>query len=425
MGFAISRLASMILLCQVFAGLALAGGLGIAPSEVHFLNVLRGGYAEVNVTISNPNEVATTVTMVAKGENGDYLTFFSMDQNYIEKPTEVILPSGEVAVAYMKTPGLLLPVSNITIPAKSKADVRIVARPPADVQVGIYRGVITFYSNPHLNESVEGQYGTSIAVALEVPTVIELTGAQNLNFQVTGFNAKNAEMGSPIEFFVSGTNNGNVRATPQVKIEIFDRDMAEIVKVATFNGTEYLPTTKGTDRFEISSENMAEGQYWANITVTLGGKIIANQLLTFDLLEPGTMSRMGELVRIESKVWVNAGEITRVEAIFKNTGELSTSAKFKGEVLLDGEIVEVIESEEMTVPQETTMNLTSYFTPKTPGRYIVNGKVYYSKKVTYPKEVIINVREAEGGGVWSFLSNPTVVLVLLIAVLIAILSRMQ
>ncbi len=404
---------SILLLINI----AYAGGLGVAPSEIHFSKVLRGGYSEVIITVTNPNEVPIDITFNPKGETKDLLSFFSLAPSYEETPVEVTLPSGEKAVAYLKTLTMQISTTNFTIPANSEISIRIVAKPPEDLPIGFYNGSITLRSKPQLNGTID-QFGTSIAVGVELASFLEITGEQHLDYEIKSISVNDAEENYPIEFYISGKNNGNVRVSPQVKIDILDRDKTLVLKSVIFDCNEVLPTTTMTDKFEISSENMSEGQYWVNVTIIIGGEIIKNRLLTFDIFAKGVLKNKGELIQISNKVWVNIGEIVKINALFKNTGERTTTAKFKGEVQLNGKIISVLESEELNVPVGETIILTTYFTPKEFGRYIVNGNVYYSKKITFAKESIINVvpveSEPEGNNLFYIMGGLLLLIIILI-----------
>ncbi len=386
-----------------------AGGIGVAPSEIHLSNVLRGGYAETIITISNPNEVPTDITLTPKGVFEDWVLFTS-----------------ETPEAFMLTTGQIVTLSSNTfiIPAKSNIQIRAIVMPPADMPVGAYNGTVIVYSKPQVNETTISPFGTSIAVGAELQAFLEITGEQLLEYIVGSVSVKDAEVGYPIEFLVSGNNNGNVRVSPHVQIDILNRDKTKILKSADFDCSEILPTTGRTDKFEISSENLTEGQYWANVTVSLGGKTLKHHLLTFDILVEGALKRKGELVRIANKVWVKVGEVVKIDTVFRNTGELTVNAKFKGEVHLSDKIISVLESDEITVPAGETVNLTTYFTPKEQGRYIVKGEVYYSKKTTFPKEGIINVLPTESKPVWTGIQDNFlyILIIVIIALLIVLLK---
>ncbi len=364
-----------------------AGGIGAGPGEVRFEKVLRGGYAEKTIIVTNGYDVPVEITITLEGPFKDWIAF-----------------------EFGK---------NFTIPVNSTFEFKAIIKPPEDIPIGIYNGSITLHSNPQTNESVATQFATTTRTGVKLLSFLEITGEQLLEYEVSSISINDAEVGYPIEFFISGNNKGNVRVSPQVHIDILDRDKTKILKSADFDCSEVLPTTTGTDKFNISSENLTEGQYWANVSVSIGGKVLKQKLLTFDILAKGALKKKGELIRIANKVWVNTGEVVKIDCVFKNTGELTTTAKFKGEIHLDDRIVGVLESDELDVPVGETVNLTTYFTPKEQGRYIVKGNVYYSKKITFPKESIINVQPIEAKPV--FINIQDNLLYILIAIIIALL----
>ena len=92
--------------------------------------------------------------------------------------------------------------------------------------------------------------------------------------------------------------------------------------------------------------------------------------------------------------------VIKVVAHFKNTGEIDTMAKFKGEIYHEGNLLDVLESEEMFVEVGETANLVSYYKILKPGNYTIRGRVYYAGKETEEKEVSFSVPvpEIEGLG---------------------------
>jgi len=78
-------------------------------------------------------------------------------------------------------------------------------------------------------------------------------------------------------------------------------------------------------------------------------------------------------------------------ANFENTGEIDTMAKFKGEIYHEGNLLDVLESDEMFVEAGETANLVSYYKIMEPGSYTIRGRVLYSGKETEEKEVSFSV----------------------------------
>ena len=121
-------------------------------------------------------------------------------------------------------------------------------------------------------------------------------------------------------------------------------------------------------------------------------------MLTFDIVEPGTLGSDGILKTIITKVWAEQNEIVPIIAVFQNVGETPVRAKFKGTVQESGRILDTLESEEVLANVGQEVNLTTFFTPKQPGKYIAKGRVYYGSKQTY-----------ENTGIWIFTVRQRVV----------------
>jgi len=395
-------------LCLVSTAHAI--GIGVSPSQINISNVLRGGYGEATIRVTNPNEFSLLVDLTAEGQIVDWLIFAP------KLADTIILTSGQIVT---------MAIESFTVPPNSFYEFRVIVQPPADMPTGTYSSYINVDTTPIGNITNPEQTGTTIITGAKLKASIGITGDQILDYVVQGITIKDTEEGYPIELTVTGENRGNVRVSPLVYVDIWNRDMTEIVKSVELIGSEVLPTTTETHEFSISSDNMSIGQYWANVTVSAGGEIIHEEVLTFDLMARGSLSIKGEFIGLIKKVWATVGEVVKIDALFKNIGELPTSAKYKGEVYLGDEIMAVLESEELLVPVEETTNLTTYFTPDRPGRYVIRGAVYYDKKVTFTKEGILNVTEAESL-LSAILSNNLFyigIIILLFIILVRVLPR--
>ena len=342
--------------------------LGVGPSSINFDKVLRGGYSEQTLFITNTGNEPAEMKIEKEGDVADWLRFFSR-----EDPA-------------------LNPNSFIAAP-RTTIKMQAVVTPPLDAEVKSYDAAIIVTSAALGNETERGNV-LGINTAVRATVHIELTGEQIVDYAVESLSIRDAEEGLPIQLSILGQNKGNVRIRPSVHIDIFDRDRKNVVRSVDLSGSEVLPTTKGFDILNISSVDLEIGQYWAVVNVSAGGRHVYGELLTFDVIERGSLRVKGELLRIDNAIWVEVDDIVKINAVFKNTGELSTNSKFKGEVYLNDRIVGLLESEELIVPAGEEMQLPTFFTPNKDGRYVIKGVVYYSKKVTFEKEGVINVLPA-------------------------------
>jgi len=330
-------------------------GVGASPGTLHFNNMLRGGYAEGFVTVSVSKDDFVSVTAKPRGQVAGWLEF----------------PEG---LHYQVNKG-------------NSARIKVIMRPPPDVANGVYSGVIRFTTSP-LGTITSG-VGSAIQVSIDVIITVEITDIQFLRCRADGFRIRSTEENQPVSFSVNVLNDGNVRVTPNADVVIWNQKQDRIIK--TFNlgsGREILPTTRTSLFLTFPSSDLAISQYWAEIIIN---PCEDSRLLTFDVLREGTLALDGILKTIITKVWADVGEVVPIIAVFKNIGENPVKATFVGTVELDGRIIELIESDEIRVDVGEEANLTTFFTPKSPGRYIVKGKVLYGIKETFEKTGIINV----------------------------------
>ena len=337
---------------------AAAISLGISPSVVEFKKVLKGGYAEKTATISTSSPQSLDITIGVSGQIKDWVTV------------------GE---------------SQFILDANSRKAITIKVQPPTETPNGVYSGSIIASAKP--TASASGTMGAVIVTAVEMQVSAEVTGEQIEDFAVSSLVARDTEEGQPLEFNIKVDNLGNTRITPAVHIDVQDKN-GQKLKSLDYSQTQILPT-KSEPIIIKAPNDLPIGSYDAKVAVSVGGKKV-ERAAAFGVLERGSLRLQGELITIKTdKVWAKVGEAVELSATFENTGQLVAPAVFKGKAYIDGNLVDLIEGDEIDVPVGETVDLKSYYTPKKAGRYKIVGWVYYSKKTTKENFVVLNVQEAE------------------------------
>lgn len=348
-------LITILILFSVYA--SNAASIGVSPGTVHFKDVLRGGYSEQIVTITVASEESIITNVSVRGDVKDWLTFseetFEVSKN---KPYRL----------------------------------NIIAKPPIDVKNGDYKGVVRIIMEG-FGKLPEGSMASVVKAAVDVKVIVTVTDQEIMGCRARNFLVRSAEKGDPVEFVVDVFNDGNIRLMPHITIDIWNQEQNEIVNAIDFDDKEILPTVKDTILVRVPTNDFSIDQYWAEMIVE---ECVASDTLTFDVLEKGSLSAIGILKQVTSKVWAEVGETIPITAIFQNTGEKPVSAKFKGKIQLDDKIVQTLESEELNVPTNEVVNFEMFFKPEEPGRYVANGRVFYEKKRTFEMSTIINVNPA-------------------------------
>ena len=106
------------------------------------------------------------------------------------------------------------------------------------------------------------------------------------------------------------------------------------------------------------------------------------------------MKANGVLLHILSKAKAKRDETVPFEVSFKNVGEKSVSAHFKGQATYNGKVVQIFETEKLDVVVGKIEKFNFFFTPTKSGKYVISGRVYYDGKRTFEGSGVL---EVEGG----------------------------
>ncbi len=333
--------------------------IGVNRAELNFNDVLRNGYAEQEFIVSIGTQHDVEVFFEARGEIAEWMRFTPEEQG-------------------------------VGVNRDNPLRITAILEPPADARVDNYQGSI-LVSTGALSED-RGRMGTEVVAAFEIKVNLEITDTQILDCGVGGFNLESAEVGFPLAFSASVNNRGNVRINPVFNFEVYDQSENNVVYEDTYDyDREIFPTAR-----EIVSTgldwDLAPGQYWVRITESL---CEGSTYKTFSVLETGAVRDEGELIRINNEAWTSTREILPITATFRNTGERSVTAQFKGTVSKDDRIVEVLESSTLTVDPGEIVNFEMFYQPSEEGRYSIKGRVQYNNKLTFEKGSVINVRDSD------------------------------
>jgi hypothetical protein len=350
----------VMVIILLFAAVILSSGasatLGVSPASLGFPNMLRAGFSQRSILISTLSD-SMIVDLVAGGNISSWINF---SQN------------------------------NISVSTGNPKMVYVMIRPPRDMPNGNYSGYITVKRRSEgALEQIEG-IGNVVTMSIKIPVDVQITDREILACTAYSFSIESVEEGADSSIRMFLRNEGNVRISPELKVDVWNQERTEIVKFFSFIPESMLPSIDEEISFPLPADGIAIGQYWADLSVDECG---ASDVVTFDVLEKGALSSVGRLLQITSTPWINALETAKIDAVFINEGKKTVSARFQGTVSYAGQILSVLESESVSVSPQETVSLTTFFKPESQGRYVVEGKVYYDKKFTFSASTIINVRE--------------------------------
>ncbi|MCD6203777.1 MAG: hypothetical protein J7I99_05415, partial [Methanophagales archaeon] len=337
---------------------------GISPASITISDAFKGGTYERTITVFNTGDETGTFELTAEGECADWISFYKPDE-----------PN--------------TPITEVTVPGKGKASVLVKFDIPADIANANYTATIYARSIP---EGGGGEGAVAHAV-IRIPSkvVIQVTGTQILKGSVKSITAADTEVGYPLKIKVVFQNEGNVIARPKIAVTITKTGEGVVVDRFVHEETGIKPGKEGIIKVLWNTTGRDTGDYIANITVSLGDEVLATKDLHFKILPLGSLTRSGVLhsLAIEGEPLVNI--VIKLVANFVNTGEIDTMAKFRGEIYHEGNLLDVLGSEEMFVESGETAKLVSYYKILEPGNYTIKGRVLYAGKETEEKEVSFSV----------------------------------
>jgi hypothetical protein len=363
---AAGTIALMVLLLSPFPAFAL--GIGIAPSQILVNNALRGGEYERTVTVFNPDENANNFTLRTEGEAGGWISFYKFEN-------------------------VNTPIKEISIGAQGNYPVLAKINISPDAAKGTYNATVIAETIPvSTNET-----GTVAAVLqASVSVTVEVTGDQVIGGVVNAIIVEDTEPGYPVRVKIVFENTGNVVAKPKIDITIHQDN--NIITSFTHERTKVKPTSNEPiiAEWNTTAKNVP-GDYKAKMVVSLDGRTLRSEDVPFKIMPVGTFTRLGNLTAIHIEGEPAVDTMAKVKAVFQNTGQIETSAKFSGEAYKDNKLIDTLTSDELMVQKNKEVVLTSYLKLTSPGDYIVKGKVIYSGKETAVKEFSFKVGKATPG----------------------------
>lgn len=276
----------------------------------------------------------------------------------------------ETWVSFYKAGNLTEPIHNITVLDREEILVQFTI--PEDIANGDYSG--TVYAEILSVKEVENITGSMVTLRFPIQVSIDVTGIQILTGNVTDIKTRDVEVGQPLAIEVEFLNTGNVIATPLIEVNI-TRDGWPISSF-TYSNTSVDVDSGTSINVAWDTTNREPGSYTAIVTVTLGGNGLAEKELLFEILPRGTFTRKGEIINLSYSGELSPGSTLLIQAEFKNTGQVETTAKFMAEIYRGGTLIEVLESgEEPTVNIQETYLFSTYLKIEESGSYEIHGYV--------------------------------------------------
>ncbi len=352
-----------ILVSFILSSSVALASVGVSPIEIDYKDLMRGGYAETYITVSNPSTDEQVVTIGVEGQSAAW--------SRVEP-------------------------NNFNVEGHGVKIVRLIVEPPLDTPNGIYKS--TIYINAvdvYTAQAVAQGMGVAVTSGVGILQSVNVTGVQIRQYNVEGVNIPDTEECRDIQVIVNARNSGNVRLNADIGIDIYT-ESGEYMRSFNYTSAEMMPTKvynfiirmqPGFGKFTC----MPVGVYKAKVTASLDGSTIFTTEVPFDVLERGTLTISGVLQNMTLPSNVTMGDTVKIEGTFKNTGQLPVLAKLKSEIYKDGKLSTAIEGDQLEVNIGETKTLTAYWRTGWIGDYNVKSTVFYESRNTDTKEADVKV----------------------------------
>jgi hypothetical protein len=284
---------------------------------------------------------------------------------------------------------------------------------PADIPNGVHTGVVRVLTTIDA-KNTGGSSGVGVNVGADISVVLNLTGTQNIAGSLIDMAIGDVEAGSPFRIKTTVQNSGNIQVNPQIDLQVLDPQGA-IVGTASFSEEVVYPNEIKILTPEWDTTDQKTGERIARVSVKFGNVDLGTREIHFNILPLGTLTRAGELEGLALEGSPSVGSVVKVVAMFRNTGEIDTQARFLGEVFRDSVRIDTATSEELLVVPGNVVPLELFVNVTQNGTYKVQGKVNYEGKETDVQELVFRVGEGGGLPIWAIVVGVTVAVLLLVS----------
>lgn len=337
--------------------------------------------------------VAPTRIVIEEGIAGETYAAQVLIQNMFPSAARLELsPEGPAGAWTTATGG-----NAVTVPARTEAflDLRIAI--PKDAPGGTRLGFLRISA---LASDTPDGTGTALRTSVAVLLSITVGGEPFRRVVVRDVDPEDVEEGTLPRIHIRLENEGNVAADEEVIVRILDEKGNVVREIRT---TMRLLSGQDARSTLTLEEPLPAGQYKVAVMSTESeGFVDAG---SFEVVAPGTLGIKGRLVALVHATEVTAGKPMKVVAIFANVGERTiVGAKFRGELALGDEIVEILDSEtDLVVLSGDRVNITMIVTPKEAGVHTITGRVLYERSQTAEtRSSFVAVSPPAGGSNWGF-----------------------
>lgn len=351
---------------------ASAEGIGYFPSEVTVTDGLRGQRYTTGSVIINQTADRRYFRLSGTGDIGPWLTF-----------------SDEKAPDKTGTEFIAEPNSQLRL--------NVYVAIPSTTSNGAYKGEILME-----NYKIEGKQSDFVQ-AFRQGVSVSVSGTQKLALRIGSPISGDVEVGKILRIQSQVGNESNIEITPSAAVTIQPRTADgtiadQVVGRARADGDKIPAGKEGVVLTSWDTVGQPVGKYRATISISTQGQEFGVRTLDFEIVPAGSLARGGSIAQMQLVGNPPVGTIARVDVTFQNKGQAEATAKFKGEVYLDGAIVSETESKvDATASPGQSAVVSTFFPVNKAGKYTLRGRIQYEGNSTDEAVLEFQVGSTDGG----------------------------
>lgn len=371
--------------------------IGISPPTIEAPTVLRDIRQTKNIRISrSPSDLNDVVVRVEK--SGEYA-------HYLDAPEEITIPKGQTSVNY-------------------SFDIY-----PVGAATGDYEVKLTFKVDPNV-QSAQDDNGLNARVSIITGAAamvrFTVSGEEVIAYEINEISGSETEIGLPAYIKLYISNLGNVEWKPD-SIDLAFTDVNDSTNVVTtsLKGEEIPVISPGDAGGVISLEIpvvLLEGDYKVSAKLYYKDEMVGELVSKpFSVYAAGTLQQMGELTSLEiNKTVYTLGEKIRLNAIFKNIGNLPIKGVLNTDVNFGVDFLDMVRGEELSVGIGKEVIFSEIIELDKPGDYTLSSYVKFGNKKTEAKTVSLSVVSPKNETLSFFNSKIGLIALVILIVLLAV-----
>ncbi|MFH1286899.1 MAG: hypothetical protein ABII02_04075 [Candidatus Magasanikbacteria bacterium] len=341
-----------------------AHGVGVSPSVLEVKNLANGIRIEKTLNITRSDVSAPSkFTVSVSGEGARYV---------ILPEDTLLIKEGERSAKY-----------NFFIE-------------PGTAPNGSYNAKFYFTGVPYSGvDAPEGESTVSIISGVIAHLVFTVTDEQIRDYVIQYVRMDDTEVGRPagVSFLVRNHGNVDVRPT-EIKIRLVDETDASHIIEETIpeRGIPLTEPLTSKKQSAYITQRIPQGTYKGEVTFFEKGEVKYTENVRLSVHPPGTLAQEAEMLDFDvSAKYLEVGELLKIDASVKNTGNVVIEPVLYAEVKQGDKVIDLLRSDAKFIPKGETATYSLTFRPEKKGEYTIDVYFEYGIKQSEHKNVTLTV----------------------------------